>query len=85
MYTTIGFQLQPTAVAAAPNDKNRIVPNFVLSQMRHDTKNHYSCKLVGRGFKPNFFMCLVKPMPELDLSPTYLINISSLQKPEPKV
>jgi hypothetical protein len=66
MYTTIGFQLQPTAVAAAPNDKNRIDPNFVLSQMRHDTKNHYSCKHVGLGFKPNFFMCLVKPMPELD-------------------
>jgi hypothetical protein len=32
-----------------------------------------------------FLNYLVKPEPKLNLSPTYLINFSSAQKPEPKV
>jgi hypothetical protein len=35
----------------------------------------------GHNSEPDFFIYLVKP--ESDLSPTYLVNFSSRQKPEP--
>jgi hypothetical protein len=36
---------------------------------------------VGRArLKPDFFIYLVKPKPKSDLSPTYLVMFSSLQK-----
>jgi hypothetical protein len=38
---------------------------------------------VGLGPKPNFFIYVVKPEPEL--SPTYLVNFSSPKKPKPEV
>ncbi len=40
---------------------------------------------VGLGPKPDFFIYVVKPEPEPELSLTYLVNFSSLKKPEPKV
>jgi hypothetical protein len=35
--------------------------------------------------KPNFLIYVVKPEPEPEISPTYLVNFSSLKKSEPKV
>jgi hypothetical protein len=37
---------------------------------------------VGLGPKPDFFKYVVKPKPEPKLSPTYLVNFSSLKKPK---
>ncbi len=38
---------------------------------------------VGLGPKPDFFIYVVKPKPELSL--TYLVNFSSPKKPKPEV
>jgi hypothetical protein len=45
-------------------------------------KNQILSPRVGLGPKPNFFIYIVKPEPEL--SPTYLVTFSSPKKPEPK-
>jgi hypothetical protein len=39
-----------------------------------------NCTEVGLGLKSDFFIYLVKPGPELDLSLTYLINFSKPAK-----
>jgi hypothetical protein len=40
---------------------------------------------VGLGLKPSYFIYLVKPKSESELNPTYLLMISSQQKPKPDV
>jgi hypothetical protein len=37
-------------------------------------------EVVGLKLNPNFFLYLVKPKPEPDLSPIYLVNFSSQTK-----
>jgi hypothetical protein len=39
---------------------------------------------VGLGLKPDFFIYLIKPKPEPDSSPFYLVNFSSPKKTCPK-
>ncbi len=45
-------------------------------------KNQILSPRVGLGPKPDFFIYIVKPEPEL--SPTYLVTFSSPKKPEPE-
>jgi hypothetical protein len=40
---------------------------------------------VGLRPKPNFFTYVVMPKPEPHKSPTFIVNFSSLKKPEPEV
>jgi hypothetical protein len=56
-------------------------PKFGLGLIK---KNQILSLRAGLGPKPDFFIHIVKPEPEPELSPTYLVTFSSPKKPKPE-